>query len=116
LEKAIDYTREEAKKGLRCHPSWQFLNTNADLLYKVGEHEKARRNLMESIDIYLHCGGGTRNDEMHRYMLKTLAQMQNGGIDFSGSWKLNEDKSQLNNTPGSPGCRAKKWNHHFSKK
>jgi hypothetical protein len=27
-----------------------------------------------------------------------------GQADFSGNWKLNSDKSQFNNTPGSPGA------------
>src|SRR5262245_37480915 len=90
--------------GLRCHPAWQFMDTYAELLYKVGEHEKAIKNQMEAIDIYLLCGG-TRDDKMHQAMLETLGQMQNGEIDFSGSWKLNADKSAFNNTPGSPAAK-----------
>jgi thioredoxin-related protein len=107
LGKAVDYTREEAKMGLRCHPDWRFMDTYAEMLYKVGEYEKAIKNEKEAIGIYLHCGGGTKDDKIYQEMVKDLSKMQNGGVDFSGSWKLNAEKSQFNNTPNAPAAGSK---------
>jgi thioredoxin-related protein len=103
LEKAIDYNREEAKKGL-SDPAWWFMDTNADLLYKLGEHEKAIKNEMEAIDIYLNHGEGIKGDKIHQGMLQMLGKMQNNQTNFSGRWMLNSDKSQFNETPGKPAA------------
>jgi thioredoxin-related protein len=103
LKKAIENVIEQGKTNLTCHP-YQLIDTYARLLDKLGEKEKAIKNQMEAIDIYLNCGGGTRGDEVHQDMLKQLSKMQNGQANFSGKWMLNLDKTQFNETPGKPAA------------
>jgi hypothetical protein len=103
LKKAIANTIERGKIDHECRP-WMYIDTYALLLDKIGEKEKAIKNEMEAIDIYLDCGGGTKGDKMHQGLLKQLGKMQNGRANFSGRWMLNADKSQFNETPGRPAA------------
>jgi thioredoxin-related protein len=106
LENAIVQTTELRKIDNDC-PPWEYIDTYAHLLYKMGENENAVKNEMEAIDIYLGCYGGMKGDEQHQDMLKELRKWQNGEVNFSGSWKLNAEKSQFHDTPGAPGAGSK---------
>lgn len=106
LLKSIEHFAEYARQKHIC-PNFNYIDTYAVLLHKLGENEKAIKYQQEAIDIYLRCGGGVNGDERHQVMLGQLGQMQNGGIDFTGSWKLNAEKSKFNNTPGAPAAGSK---------
>jgi len=112
LKESIEHSIVREKKQNRCLP-FEYVDTYAHLLYKMGEHEKAIKNQLDAINIYLDCAGGSMGDKQHQMMLNQLSKMQNGLANFSGNWVLNPEKTQFNETPGKPAA-AKLYVDHKS--